>query len=382
MKRTGLIFAALGLFLFAQAGQADWTPTKRLTWTSGGSYEPAVAVDSSDAIHVVWQDETPGNHEIYYKRSIDGGTSWSAAKRLTWTSADSFSPALAIGSGSAIHVVWYDYTPGSSEIYYKRSADGGTTWSSTQRLTWTSGSSLYPAIAIDSSNNIHVVWEDHTPGNADIYYKASTNGGTTWSAAERLTWTSGQSFRPAIDIDSSDSIHVVWQDHTPGNAEVYYKGSTDGGTTWSAVKRLTWTSGESYGPGIGIASDNVIHIVWYDDSLGSPEIYYKRSADGGTTWSVSQRLTWTLGASSYPVASLDSSDAIHVVWQDDTPGYSEIYYKTSTDGGTTWSAAQRRTSTSGYSEAPAVSVDSGDIVHIVWQCDTPGNYEIYYKNGN
>ena len=382
MRRTSLMIVVFGLFLLAQTAQADWSATKRITWTSGGSYEPAIAMDSSDNLHVVWQDFTPGNREIYYKRSTDGGASWGASKRLTWTSGESFSPALAIDSGDAIHVVWYDDTSGEYEVYYKRSEDGGTNWSSTERLTWTSGISLHPAIAIDSSSTIHVVWEDHTPGNADIYYKASTNGGTTWSAAKRLTWTSGQSFLPAIDADSSDGIHVIWQDHTDGNGEVYYKASADGGTTWSAAKRLTWTSGESYGPGISIASNGAIHIVWYDDSLVNLEIYYKRSTDGGATWSVSQRLTWTLGDSLYPATSIDSSDAIHIVWQDDTPGSDEIYYKKSTDGGITWSSAQRRTSTPGYSEAPAVAIDSGDIIHIVWQCDTPGNYEIYYKNGN
>ncbi len=54
-----------------------------------------------------------------------------------------------------------------------------------------------------------------------------------------------------------------------------YKGSTDEGATWSAAQRLTWTSGWSYFPAIAIDSSNTIHVVWYDDSLGNYEIYYK-----------------------------------------------------------------------------------------------------------
>jgi len=72
MKRTASVIAALGLFLFAQAARADWTPAKRLTWTSGTSSVPAVATDSNGAVHIVWEDHTPGNSEIYYKRSPDG----------------------------------------------------------------------------------------------------------------------------------------------------------------------------------------------------------------------------------------------------------------------------------------------------------------------
>jgi len=45
-----------------------------------------MAVDSSDAIHIVWADFASDGYEIYYKRSDDGGISWSDAQRITWTS--------------------------------------------------------------------------------------------------------------------------------------------------------------------------------------------------------------------------------------------------------------------------------------------------------
>lgn len=66
MKLAIKVIAVLALFLFVQAAQAQWTPVKRITWTSGSSYYPAIAIDSTDIIHVVWQDNTPGNYEVYY----------------------------------------------------------------------------------------------------------------------------------------------------------------------------------------------------------------------------------------------------------------------------------------------------------------------------
>jgi hypothetical protein len=68
MKRMEPMILAIGLYLFAQAAQADWTPTKRITWTSGGSWLPAIGVDSFHNLYVVWEDQTPGNYEIYYKK--------------------------------------------------------------------------------------------------------------------------------------------------------------------------------------------------------------------------------------------------------------------------------------------------------------------------
>jgi hypothetical protein len=61
-----MIFA-LGSFFFASTVQAQWTPSNRLTWTAGASESPSVAVGAGSIIHVVWEDATPGNHEIYYK---------------------------------------------------------------------------------------------------------------------------------------------------------------------------------------------------------------------------------------------------------------------------------------------------------------------------
>ncbi|MBK8381495.1 MAG: hypothetical protein IPL16_06280 [Ignavibacteria bacterium] len=38
-------------------------------------------------------------------------------------------------SGPVVHVVWYDYRDGNSEIYYKRLIDGGVSWSADMQLT-------------------------------------------------------------------------------------------------------------------------------------------------------------------------------------------------------------------------------------------------------
>jgi len=382
MKRPMVVMLVLGLSLSVQVAQADWSPAKRLTWNSGWSENPAIAIDSDNTIHVVWDDTAPGGFEIYYKRSADSGTTWSPIKRLTWTSEESCCPAIASDSSNAIHVVWYDRTPGQAEIYYKRSTDGGTSWGAAKRLTWTSGESLIPAISIGLSNTLHVVWYDDTPGNTEIYYRRSVDGGATWSEAKRLTWNLGASYQPALAIDSGDAIHVAWSAPEPGNMEIYYKRSTDGSTSWSVAKRLTWTSGGSYFVAMTIDPADNIHVAWNDTTPGNLEIYYKRSADGGNTWSAAKRLTWTSAASSEPAIATVSGNTIHVVWQDDTPGNAEIYDKRSTDGGTTWTPAKRLTRTSDSSYSPAMAIDSDNTIHIVWEDETPGRPEIYYIKGN
>jgi len=381
MRKCVMIFLmAAGLSFLTSYALADWSPAKRLTWNSGWSRYPAMAVDSSGTVHVIWSDETPGNYQIYYKRSTDGGTTWDAIRRLTWTSGGSYEAAIAVDSGQAVHIVWYEYTPGNNEIGYKRSTDGGTTWAAVQYLTSTLGGSFSPSIAVDTTGAVHVVWYDDTVGNDEIYYRGSPDGGKTWTAVQRLSWTSGGSEGTAID--SGDALHVVFSDDTPGNYELYHKRSPDGGATWVAKKRLTWNSGSSYSPVLALDSTSNVHVIWFDHTPGNFEVYYRKSPDGGTTWSAMKRLTWNSGGSSNPAMAIGAGDSIHAVWADDTSENYEIYYRRSPDEGTTWNAVQRLTWTSGASSNPAIDIDSSGTIHVVWQDYLTGNYEIYYKKGN
>ncbi len=381
MKRIGTVIVGVVMLLIAQAAQAAWGTSTRLTWSAGSSGIPALAIDSADKLHLVWQDDTPGNSEIFYKKSLDGGLTWTAGQRLTSNLGSSLYPAIAVDSSANLHAVWTDDTPGNFEIYYKKSTDGGSTWTTGQRLTSNSGSSRNPAIAVDSTANLHLVWEDQTPGNWEIYYRKSTDGGTSWTTSQRLTLNLGQSRSPAIAVDSTGDLHVVWTDSTPGNSEVYYKKSSDGGTSWITSQRLTFNSGYSVSPAIAVDSTGDLHVVWMDSTPGNYEIYYSKGSNGGASWTARQRLTFNAGESGAPAVAVDSTTDPHVVLLDDTPGNYEIYYKKGSKGGTSW-AGQRLTWNSGYSGYPAIAVDSAGDLHVVWADFTPGNYEIYYKKGN
>jgi hypothetical protein len=111
MKKTGLLWVMLGFFLFNQTAAADWTAAKRLTWTVAESMKPAVAVGPSGYVHAVWYDKATGNNEVFYRKSTDGGATWSKSKRLTW-SEDSRDPGIAIDSGGNLYVVWARFIDG------------------------------------------------------------------------------------------------------------------------------------------------------------------------------------------------------------------------------------------------------------------------------
>lgn len=388
MKNKHFVYPGFLLILVLMSQSVyGWTVTKRLTWTSGDSTKPAIAIAGQHHIHMVWEEDISGHDEIFYKKSTDGGVTWSVPKRLTWMPLNSWDPDIVIDLLYNIHIVWVDYASSYANIYYKKSTDVGETWSSPKRLTWTMGNTFDPEIVADRNGVIYIFWpKNNTPSdpNYDIYYKKSTDGGETWSALQRLTWNSGGSTSPVVAVIPYEELHVVWQDSTPGLTEIFYKSSTNGGTNWGPTKRLTW-NGEAYHPDI-CEENGDLHLIWYNYPTPGvyPDIFYKMKENGSSSWSALDKLTWTAGNSMYPrITQLGLANKIYAVWHDDLSGNNEIYVKVKDTTSGNWSNVTRLTWLTGDSSMPIVGyfTDVGPtyVVHVLWNDNNKGNYEIYYK---
>jgi hypothetical protein len=378
--RIGLYFFLVIILVIASSAPAlsqvdtqSWI-RRRLTRNAEYSYDPDIAVKGSN-IHVVWVDNKPGNYEIFYRRSTNNGATWGKPKRITRNAGSSYSPAIAV-SGDNIHLVWYDNTPGNNDIHYKRSTDNGASWGKTRRLSRNAGSSRFPDVAV-SGSTIHVVWYDGSPTIPQIFYKRSTNNGSTWGKTKRLSKIQGGSIKPAIAA-SANYVHLVFNDNDPGNQEIYYKRSADFGINWGKTRRLSYSLGASATPTMAVSSSNV-HVTWWDNSPGNAEIWYKRSTTNGSSWDGVKRLTINSGDSIGPSVGV-SGNYVHIAWLDFTPGNWEVYHRWSGNNGVTWLKTRRLTRNTGYSWVTAAAV-AGTYVHVVWDDNTPGNYEIFYKRG-
>jgi len=379
MKTGKLITLAIGLAVFSQLTQAEWKPTRRITWTLGRSRIPAIAAHSTGYIHVAWADDTPGNFEIYYKKSTDWGGTWMEAKRLSWTSGDSISPSMTADGAGRIHVVWDDYTPANIGKYYRRSTDWGTTWSEVKVLSKPGHYALGGNIIFDTSSHLHVAWSDDDGVKRDIYYTKSTDAGGTWSTSRVIASTPGRSFAPELAADGSGCLFAFWDDDTPGDFDLYNTKSTDWGASWTWPKRITWNSGDSTYPSIAVDPSGYLHVVWSDEAPGNMNIFYRKSSDAGVSWTAIRRLTWTASGSYDPSIKADSWGYLHVIYVNDLDRY-EIFYKESMDGGANWMPNKRLTWGSRDSFNPALAIDSSNSLHVVWAYgDSSFPEEIYYK---
>ena len=276
-------------------------------WNGGNSYHPVIATDSNDKVHVVWYDYTVGawgtDAEIWYA-TYTTATGWSNATVISdgysdvyWNDGNSFYPTIAIDSNDAVHVAWRDDTDGvwgaDSEIMYVKYTTA-TGWSNVTIISdglndiyWNDRSSYDPAIAVDSNDQVHVVWEDYTDGvwgiDTEIMY-ANFTSDLGWSNVTIISdglndiyWNDGSSLNPAIAVDSSDTVHIVWYDGTDGvwgiDSEIMYVNFTKI-NKWSNITILSdgfsgvyWNEESSSDPAIAI-STNQVHVVWEDYTDG------------------------------------------------------------------------------------------------------------------
>lgn len=384
----------IGVFVILIAGMTlgqTWDFTKRLTYTSGKSSQIESAVDSGNGLHIVWANAVPGNFEIFWKMGLIGGTGvWTVPKRLTFNSGPSLFPSICIGKDDYIHVVWEDETVGNREIYHKFSTDNGNTWSMPERLSWTSGYTGNAHISSSGDTRVHLFYTDESTGDREIYYKQFDSKTKTWGTPKRLTFSSGDAEYPCGTSVQGD-IHVVWQDDSNGNNELFHKLSTDNGLSWSSPTRITYNSGQSSLPRlVGFnpsgTTDSYLHLSWSDDTSGANEIYYKKWLGTTGTWQGLKRLTWVPTDAKIPTIAVDSNHSIHVIYALGCPVLQDLFHKKSLDIGDKWSSVTRLTwtSSSGSSSTPnlVISPLNDDLLLVYTRTLSPNNNECFFKRGS
>lgn len=144
----------------------------RITNDALESVNPSIAISGSN-ISIVWRQVAAG---IYYINSTDQGNSWGSSTLLSSGRAPSYSSIAA--QGSNINVVWQDVdvlgaVPWRIGVWFKRSIDNGTTWDADYLLInpGESKKSWFPIIASIDDTTLGVVWYDNRDGNEEIYFK-------------------------------------------------------------------------------------------------------------------------------------------------------------------------------------------------------------------
>jgi len=110
----------------------------------------------------------------------------------------------------------------------------------------------HTAISADGSGNLVLLYDGATVshGNETLWSRRSTDGGATWTARQALSTSGEMADFPAVESRGAGDVRAWYMQTNGGNFDawnVWYRSSTDGGTTWSApVKISDVTSGATY----------------------------------------------------------------------------------------------------------------------------------------
>ena len=348
------------------------------TWPSNAH---CITCNGKGMVYVVYtRDAWTDTSEIYIKMSTDYGTTWLPEQRITDAINERTYPSVALDTLNRVHVVWMDMRDGVGwQVYCKRSTDGGLTWGNDIRISLDDDYSQSPSVATDGANEVYVVWFDSVDfWDHDIYFRKSNDGGVNWGSEIRIS--TGQSVEdyPTIAYEPLDKIHIAWPDYRNDvQYDIYYRRSTDRGNTWGPQTNLTPDTFGQVECSIA-ASSSHLHLAWCDARNSQPlepdvEVYYKNSTNSGSSWNADTRLTNTDIEPHWPNIAADAFGGAHIVYQ----GGTEIYYLSSVDNGAMWSDTVNISNDSAVSMHPFVATDS--FVHVVWSDDRDGNFEIYYN---
>lgn len=101
---------------------------------------------------------------------------------------------------------------------------------------------------------------------------------------------------PWVAVDGADNLYIAWSDRK--SKEILLRKSTDGGKTFSDPINVSNTPDESIEPQIAIDSKNKIYVLWQENVAGTNrELFLKSSTDGGQSFSEATNVSKNPGQS-------------------------------------------------------------------------------------
>lgn len=356
---------------------ATWQPTVNLSNNAGPSIDPQITVSGAN-VYIVWTQENAAGTTVdaFFIRSTNNGATWGPKTTISTQDTDNrlvTNPQVA-ASGAFVYVTWYDF--GAKDAFFRRSINNGGTFQGVVNLS-NSGTvddldSNIVALAA-AGTNVYAAWDNYY-GGGDILLKRSTNNGATWSAIKNLSGGTGTDALGPDLAATGTNIYATWSDVDVGDTEAFFARSTNSGGTFSAKINVSNNAGHVYSPPQVAFSGVNVFVTWSDNTPGNVDVLMKRSINSGGSFQAVKNLSNNAGVSLNPQVATSGAN-VFFTWQDDTPGNNDIFLRRSTDSGATLQPLVQISNNAGVSQVPQVTT-VGANVYIIWQDNSPGNNDI------
>ena len=336
--------------------------------------------------------------EIFAIDEIDGTLNYnnmrasdfvfSNVTNITNNTKDSVYAQIAANDND-VYVVWQESVTGNSygnnyDIYFKKSADNGTTFSKPINLSNNTGFSEHPQIAV-SKNGIFIIWADNTDSNnTEIMFTKSVDNGTAFSKPINLSNNLQNSNNQEISA-FNENVYIVWQNidqnnNNNKNSSIMFKGSIDSGNTFNDTIEVATDTNDAY-PKVNSFEDYV-YIVWNSennkisqDNNNNNGLFFIKSSDKGNNFENSIRIAhYNFGESQIAV----NGNEVFIVWGGlYEKNINDIYFVKSDDNGTSFTdpytiqekvtKPESKVHSNKINHPTNVEITNNDPAYIVWQ---------------
>ncbi len=261
-------------------------------------FDPTILVTSRGALYVTWLND--GN--TFFAKSHDHGQSWTSPVALSpnrWTDHGWLG---ASPSGRHVYVMW-----AQGDAWETHSHDFGRTWSAPQQVTRNNHFFYYPEGVSVLSGKVAVLGMSayrcgkgsvHCTGPILISVLRTTNGGRSYTEDIVDNVFLGVDFETSslttIANDADGNLALMYTGATTEgtNSQVWVRRSTDQGAIWSAPVEIGQGPGVNSGfPSVAGSGSGVFKAIYIDERTGRWNIWYRSSTNGGRTWSADLRLS-------------------------------------------------------------------------------------------
>ncbi len=279
----------------------SWS-TVKASQNEGFADKETFDVDDKGNIYVAYDDvgAIPQSYPSLV-RSFDGGKSF--IENTTWSdipTQEYVGPYIIAGEKPGkLYIAWTVISSNSSnnDILFDFSDDYGNTWHSdtepnklwnASRFTTVDNAPSIvslPVIEQGDDQRLWLLWDDVNPNNNfNVWLTYSDDLGKTWIDPLMVNHNEGgHQWSPDMEIDGQGNAHIVYYDNSTGNYDVYYRVYNKALNKLSDPVKVSHksTSGSFTRPGeymsVRIDKDGYTHIVWADGRDGNMDIYYGKS---------------------------------------------------------------------------------------------------------
>jgi hypothetical protein len=284
----------------------SFTNTKDISKTPGISNIIKLR-NSKNNVYITWEDKQANQWKLLFRKSQDYGEKFGNVTNLSMTTGNVHLHDLST-EGKDVFVVWAaneNITSKNKEVFFRKSLNYGDSFSDTVNLSNSNDDSLDPHMIINHDGSmIYVVWTEcdirHDDPICRIVFTRSLDQGNTFTVPKKVSDTV-----PSPKLATSYPIHNSESKSNASDPHIFNN---------ATVQKENYSINPSI---FATFDGKKVYVLWDEDLFGTgrSEIFLTVSNDYGKSFNSTINVSNTSGISRLAQGELVGED-LYVVWSD------------------------------------------------------------------